>query len=187
MGIAATDPLRAEPTGPATTPAANPAADPCVIKAQRASVGVFKTLEQARRPGTPFSVEAAQWIERNLWKDPDTLILRFFEDAQASEPFVTITEDLTETGMILTTRTADGARTQDQPFTYTCRFNDATGAYRFDMYYESTFGDEVLAFVNQIEGHGGLLNLVRLARPKGSREPYRWISTLTAARVDAED
>ncbi len=175
------------PAAMAQGAASAPAGDPCVLAAQRASVGVFKSLEQGRLPGTPLNIEASQWIERNLWREPDTLILRFFADGNATEPFLTITEDLTETGMIVTTTSDEGTTREAQVFTYDCAFDEASGAYRFDMYYENDFGGVPHDFMNQIEGHGELLSLVRLARPKGSTGPYRWISTLSAARMDTPD
>lgn len=165
----------------------DPSQDPCVIAAQKASLGVYRSLEQRRLAGYAFEIEVEEWVERNQWEDPGALILRFFRTEAAAEPYIVIRETLTEDGMGIVIDDADGRRSIDFPFRYDCEVDAETGAYRFDMYYEQMRDGAPHDHVNQIEGDRRSFSLVRLARPTGSDAPYRWIATLTARRPDAPD
>lgn len=165
----------------------DPSQDPCAIAAQKGSVGVYRSLEQRRTEGPAFGVEVEEWVERNLWEDPGTLILRFYRTGEAAKPFTTITEILTQDGMDIVIEDSEGRQEFDFPFRYDCAHDPETGAYRLDLYYEQERNGAPFDHINQIEGDRRAFSLVRLARPAGTDAPYRWIATLTAHRPSKED
>lgn len=159
-----------------------PALDPCVVAAQKANAGTWDVVEQRRLPGPALRVDTRTTVERNVWRDPDTLILQSFEAADAPVPSSVTTEVLTPTGLELTIRDGGEERAFFAPVRFDCAFDPDGRVYTLIMDYEADFGGAAHAYHNEVRFGPDAGFLVRHARPTGSDGAYFWVSSLTAQR-----
>ncbi len=158
------------------------ALDPCVVAAQKANAGAWDVVEQRRSPGPELRVTTRFAVERNLWRDPDTLILQSFASADARTPSSVTTEVLMPEGLELTID--DGGETTAffSPVRFHCAFDPDARVYTLLMDYEADFGGAPHEYRNEVRFSPQAGLLVRRARPKGSDDAYFWVSSLTAQR-----